>query len=110
MKWRGIITIAATLVALTVSWGWGLAFRHWPISALHGADEPAAAIIDRVMPHHIVDPATIHRPEDLDLIMAWLNWETVARLAIVWFFWAAVVAAAVLANRRKTARASDARP
>ncbi len=49
MKQKWMLFVVATVLAVWLSWGWGLAMLHWPISVLSGGDESQASIIRRVI-------------------------------------------------------------
>jgi len=107
-RWKAIIIAGETVVALVLSWKWGLAFRFWPIQMLGGGDESEVAIIRRVMPHHLVNPENVHPAHGADLPMAWLIQETAVRMAIIWVLWAIAVAAVIIIGRRSGNKRFDA--
>ncbi len=82
---------AVTGFALWMSWVWGLAMIHWPVSVLSGGDEPQASIIRRAMPHHLVKPEWITPMADGELVGPWLLAETKVRMAIISVAWLACV-------------------
>ena len=104
MKWKYTIFAAATLVAVAVSWTWGLALRLWPISVLSGGNESEVEIICRVMPHHIVHPWDIKLSAGQDLTGTWLVQETIARMLMIWLLWVIIVAAVIMARKKAATR------
>ena len=107
MKWKRMTIAAATLVAVAASWTWGLAIRLWPISVLSGTDESEVHIIRRVMPHHIVNPASIRPPAGQDLTITWLLQETKVRMLIIWTLWAVMLAAIIMIKKRTANNTSE---
>jgi hypothetical protein len=108
MKSKAITVAVAALVALIVSWTWGLALRLWPISVLSGGDESEVQIICRVMPHHLVNPESITPSPGQDLTLAWLLQETKVRMGVIWLLWAVVLAVVIMIRKKAANQASHA--
>jgi hypothetical protein len=107
-RWKAVIVAGEEVAALVLSWKWGLAFRFWPIQMLGGGYESEVAIIRRVMPHHLVNPESVHPTHGADLTLSWMMQETAARMAIIWALWAIAVAAVIVIRRRSANKPSDA--
>ena len=100
MKQKWMLFAVATAIAVWLSWVWGLAFLHWPISVLSGGDEPQVSIIRRVMPHHLVKPEWVTPMPDGELTAPWLIAETKVRMSIIGVGWLACVIG--VRTRKKT--------
>ena len=100
MKTKWIIIVALTIATSILTFQWGLAFLHWPLSVLSG-NETDAQIIKRVMPHHLINPDAIQPDVNGDVTAPWLLKETAARMAIIWGTWAFTLAAVVIRLKRK---------
>ena len=107
-KWKHIAVAAATVVAVTVSWRWGLALRLWPVSVLSGGNESEVEIICRVMPHHIVNPESLHPAAGQDLTLAWLLQETKIRMLMIWLFWSVILTAIIMFRKRAASQTLEA--
>jgi hypothetical protein len=86
-----VLIVGVTAVALWVSAAWGLALLHWPFSVLSTPGESEAAIIRRVMPHHLVRPEWVKPWPEGELRTPWLLAETKVRMAIIGVGWISAV-------------------
>ena len=100
-----MLFVVATVLAVWLSWIWGLAFIHWPMSVLSGGDEPQASIIRRVMPHHVIKPEWVTPMPDGELTMPWIIAETKVRMGIIVIGWLACI---IAVQKKKTGGANKA--
>jgi hypothetical protein len=107
MKQKWMLFAVATALAIWLSWVWGLAFLHWPISVLSGGDEPQVSIVRRVMPHHLVKPEWVTPMPDGELTAPWLIAETKVRMSIIGVGWLGCVVGVWTRKKRRANHTSD---
>ena len=90
-----------TVIALSVSWEWGLMIFRWPAVIMVGTYESNAAIIRRAVPIHLINPDQLHLGAGrLAGLQTWMQAETNARLAVIWCVWASLIILVAIATRQ----------
>jgi hypothetical protein len=107
MKQKWTVFAVATAIAVWLSWAWGLAIVHWPISVLSGVDEPQSSTIRRVMPHHLVKPEWVTPMPDGELTLPWLVAETKVRMSIIGVGWLGCVIGVWKRKKRRASHSSE---
>lgn len=99
MKWAMITLV--TVIALAISWQWGLAITHWPLVHLWG-NETDVEKIRAVMPHRIINPERIQPGAENEVVARWLVAETKARMGIIAATWCVSIAGIIFGFKKSS--------